>query len=841
MRIKWIVNSILIMLLCIIAFLGLAHRDAAVAAEEGSDKIEGLLLDEFSANGSADFIVRFTEHADLSPAYSMGWNARGEFVYNTLRDTANNSQANAKAILDAQGLTYQTFIAGNDLYVWGGSQVSVKGLASLNELAALPEVSSIRATRTYYIDPVEVIKSLENISWAGDFLAKNVLTTVGDSTNATTDWGIIDTKANQFWTEFGSKGDGIVVANIDTGVQWNHPALINQFKCPGDPSNPACWADPSNICGSGGACDNNGHGTHTMGTMVAKDDPALPYIAGMAPNAKWIACKGCESNKCSDLALTTCADWILAPGGNPANRPNVVNNSWGDVGGDAWYMTYVNNWRAAGIFPAFSAGNSGPNCNTLGSPGDYQVSFASAAHASNRTIASFSSRSPGLFGHDPYTKPNISAPGQSICSTVPTNNWSCGYSGTSMASPHAAGAVALLWSCNPALKGQIDATFQLLQNNTDAAPAGSCGAPPDGQGNYTYGYGYLDVLAAGKAICPIDAIKLDATLPTNDTTTITFTLRNVGTQPLEWRIAELPGVMNVNDLQVAIPPVDEVRQIALSVESKPASGNAMNAPSIPEGAVSLILDDGSVDSDVGVNTGGYDSQFIWFNLFTPAQADFPFALNQIQVFFDNLIGVDVGDAIDLVVYQDADSNPANGATLVATYHVTVQAVDGITWSVYNLPSPVLISGPGDVLIGAINRHAVSGVSPVSYPAAIDKTASQRRSWIGWWTADPPKPAILPPDNTFSIIDDIMTSGGNWMIRAIGNTTIDIPWLSESPTSGIVPAGESIVVAVAFDSTGLVPGIYRASLAIHTNNPDEGLITIPVRLSIPGCYLPIINK
>ncbi|MFZ0534472.1 MAG: S8 family serine peptidase, partial [Anaerolineales bacterium] len=105
------------------------------------------------------------------------------------------------------------------------------------------------------------------------------------------------------------------------------------------------------------------------------------------------------------------------------------------------------------------------------------------------------------FGHDPYTKPNLSAPGVNICSTVPTNNWSCGYSGTSMASPHTAGAVALLWSCNPSLKGNIDATFRLLQNNTDAAPAGICGAPADGQGNYTYGYGYLDVLAAGDATC----------------------------------------------------------------------------------------------------------------------------------------------------------------------------------------------------------------------------------------------------------------------------------------------------------------------------------------------------
>ncbi len=77
-----------------------------------------------------------------------------------------------------------------------------------------------------------------------------------------------------------------------------------------------------------------------------------------------------------------------------------------------------------------------------------------------------------------------------------------------MASPHNAGAVALLWSCNPALVGQIDATFQLLQNNTDTAPAGNCGAPPDGQGNYTFGYGYLNVLKAGQAGCAPTPVRL---------------------------------------------------------------------------------------------------------------------------------------------------------------------------------------------------------------------------------------------------------------------------------------------------------------------------------------------
>lgn len=495
MKHRWLFNALAVLFLVTGVFGSFANTPVAIAAtgeSSSADKIEPALLDKFNQEGTVDFIVRFNEQADLSPAYSMGWTERGEYVYNTLREIATRAQARAKGMLDGAGLEYQTFIAGNDLYVTAGT------LAVATDLAALEEVYYIRATRTYYIDPVAIENPLANVSWSGELLARNLSANVGDPDALA--WGITYTKADQFWTAFGVQGDGIKVANIDTGVQWNHPALDQSYGCPGDPGNASCWADPSNICG-GTPCDNNGHGTHTMGTMVADDDPSLTYQAGMAPNSTWIACKGCETNSCSDAALNACADWALAPGGDTNNRPDVLNNSWGGGGGDNWYLAKVQAWRAAGIFPAFSAGNAGSSCNTLGSPGDYQESFASAAIDVAGNVASFSSRGPSAFGHDPYTKPNISAPGVSVCSTVPTNSWSCGYSGTSMASPHSAGAVALLWSCNPSLVGMIDQTFEILQDTADVTPAGNCSAPPDGEGNYTYGYGYLNVLDVGTAWC----------------------------------------------------------------------------------------------------------------------------------------------------------------------------------------------------------------------------------------------------------------------------------------------------------------------------------------------------
>jgi hypothetical protein len=132
----------------------------------------------------------------------------------------------------------------------------------------------------------------------------------------------------------------------------------------------------------------------------------------------------------------------------------------------------------------------------MGSPGDYQESFASTGHNVNRSH--YYAQGPSAFGHEPYTKPNITAPAVSICSTVPTNSWSCGYSGTSMASPHSAGAVALVWSACPSYVGQMDMTFEILQDNADppAPNPPGCGVPPDGEGTYEDGYGYLNALAA---------------------------------------------------------------------------------------------------------------------------------------------------------------------------------------------------------------------------------------------------------------------------------------------------------------------------------------------------------
>ena len=795
MKMKWVINTTAIALLIFVAFLGLAKHDSVIAAQDEESKIEGLLLNRFTTDGNADFIVRFTEQADLSSAYSMEWNARGEFVYNTLRETATRSQANTIAILNGSGYKNQTLIGGNDLYVWGGN------LAVANELAALPDVYFIRATRTYYIDPVVVIKPFENVSWAGDFLAKNTLTTVGNSTDATTDWGITDTKADQFWATFGVQGDGIKVANIDTGVQWNHPALVNQFACPGDPGNPTCWKDPSNICAGGTACDNSGHGTHTMGTMVAKDDPGLTYIAGMAPDATWIACKGCESKSCSDFALITCADWILAPGGIPANRPNVVNNSWGGGGDNNWYQAKIQAWVAAGIFPAFSAGNR-TGCRTLGSPGDYQESFGTTGHNSSR-VHNYA-QGPSAFGDEPYTKPNITAPGVSICSTIPTNGWSCGYSGTSMASPHSAGAVALLWSCQPNLIGQVTATFEALQNGADAPDPSNptCGIPPDGEGTYEDGYGYLNVFNAGVATCAVQEpiivvgpLALSASLLPDVITTVTLTISNNGNAALDWNIIEVLGAHQTKESSQAL------QRLFPTGVSAPASPKA--SPLVD------VISDGRFEAAT--------PNPFWTEYTTNFGTQLCDALSCCT---NGGTGPPTGDwwawfgRIDLTyeegyVYKNVTLDPGN-ATLSfwsetpacdSTDDYLEVLVDGTR--VYSVDGSNPACGKVGCALQTVDQSAYSDVSvlEISYHSATFSTNGDVSNFF---------------------VDDVVLDN---------EAVVDVPWLSETPISGTVQPGESVFVAVTFDSTGLTVGEYLASLDVTSNDPDTPVVNVPVSLTV----------
>ncbi|TKK73481.1 peptidase S8 [Kribbella jiaozuonensis] len=427
-------------------------------------------LEGKEAKSATDYWVRFGAKADLTAASRItNWNERGTAVAAALKKAAADSQASIRAELDAQHVKYQAFWGTNAIRIESGSLALAQDLATHNEVEGLYAPVQIEVPK---VTPGQQEKAIQAV-----------------------EWGVANIKANQVWSQYGDKGEGIVVASIDTGVQYDHPALVNQYRGnngDGTFNHNYNWFDAAGTSPNAPS-DGNGHGTHTMGTMVG-DDGAGNQI-GVAPGVKWIAANGCCP---SDAALISSGQWMLEPtdlaGQNPdaSKRPNVINNSWGSTlpSNDPFMEDITLAWTASGIFGAFANGNSGEGgCNTSGSPGSLTSNYSAGAYDINNNIASFSGRG---VGQDGTIKPNISAPGVNVRSSLPDNTYGA-FNGTSMATPHLTATVALLWSASPSLKGDVAATRALLNQTAIDTPNSQCGGTD--ANNNVFGQGRLDALA----------------------------------------------------------------------------------------------------------------------------------------------------------------------------------------------------------------------------------------------------------------------------------------------------------------------------------------------------------
>ena len=480
---------------------------AARASAAWATKVDESLLQATADAAAAEFLIVLNTQADLSGAAALrGKTARGEYVYQTLTAVASRTQAPVRAILDAHDATYRSYWIHNMIWVSGDREL-------VRLMASRPDVSHVYANEWQSIDlpkPTTPSVALRDLS--------PVL------------WNIALTNAPDLWAK-DYYGQGVVIGGQDTGYEWQHPAIMTKYRGwdgqnanhdynwhdaihAEDPNSPA-----PNPCGLSTAapCDDNGHGTHTMGTMVGEMPDSQTGIdnakwIGMAPGAKWIGCRNMESDKGSPVTYAECYEWFIAPypyggdsftDGDPSKAPHAINNSWSCPTSEG--CTSVDILRevveavtAAGIVTVHSAGNSGSTCGSVSTPSAiYDASFTVGATYRDDDIASFSSRGPVTADGSGRLKPDIVAPGVSIYSSYRNGQYET-LSGTSMAGPHVAGLVALLISADPDLAGQVEEIERIIvQSGHHLLTRQGCGDDtPTSVPNNVYGWGRIDALTA---------------------------------------------------------------------------------------------------------------------------------------------------------------------------------------------------------------------------------------------------------------------------------------------------------------------------------------------------------
>ena len=442
-----------------------------------SDKLSDEVRELKQTEGEQEFLIQY--HSDLKldddssqqamSLSGMDRKARTVSVVGQLKKDALNKQGPLIEKLKKERIDYKSFFVVNMLQVKTTYQ-------KMSEIAKDPAVKKV-----YLNNKIQVIDP-ERIKPQYEAMADPSI------------WNIKNVKADAAW-DMGYKGAGVVIGIIDSGADWSHPAIRAQFRAynPSNPTKPDAnqlkysWVDEVGYSSS--PYDDNGHGTHCIGTMVGK----IPGGAtiGVAPKAKWIAAKALDaygSAYNSDLLST--GEWMIAPGGDPTKAPDVINNSWGgsDITSE-WYRDMVKSWRYAGIIPIFAAGNQMPKepapwPGSIVDPAYYPESFAVGALDSSNALAKFSKLGPSTFD-ERIIKPEISAPGVDIYSSLPGGKYGL-YSGTSMAAPHVAGVAALILSAN--LKLSVDDVLLSIQRSATPLTSSKFPASP----NMGFGYGIIN-------------------------------------------------------------------------------------------------------------------------------------------------------------------------------------------------------------------------------------------------------------------------------------------------------------------------------------------------------------
>ncbi len=462
-------------------------------------KIAPWVMDHLASGGQAEFLIVLADQADLSGAEALPTKLeKGRYVRDALWSKAQSTQAPLLAQLAARHIEHRAYYIVNLIWAKGDRNLAL-------DLAARPDVARIEAN-----------PQISNLKYPISTLRVQSPRFASNLQSSGIEPNITYVHAPGVWS-LGFTGQGIVVGGQDTGYDWTHPALKPHYRGWDGVSatHDTNWHDSihvnshgANVCGVNSLvpCDDSQHGTHTMGTAVG-DDGAGNRI-GMAPGAKWIGCRNMDNGWGTPATYLECFEFFLAPYpmngtailGDPALSPDVTVNSWScpDYEGCSWdtLQAAVEAQRAAGIMTVVAATNNGYTCSSIREPpAVYAAAYTvGALNTGTDSIASFSNLGPVIVDGSNRRKPDIAAPGTGIRSSVPGSGYSSAFNGTSMATPHVAGAVALLWSARPALRNQITLTEQVLNDSAVHVSSTACGS--SGWPNNTYGYGRLDVKAA---------------------------------------------------------------------------------------------------------------------------------------------------------------------------------------------------------------------------------------------------------------------------------------------------------------------------------------------------------
>ena len=260
-------------------------------------------------------------------------------------------------------------------------------------------------------------------------------------------WGADLIKAPTAWNN-GYTGQGITVAVLDTGVDYNHQDLKNNI-----------WSNTKEIAGNGidddgngytddvqgwnfdssnnNILDNNGHGTHVSGTIAAENNGI--GVTGIAYNSKIMPVKVLDANGSGSYANIAKGIYYAVD-----NGANVINLSLGGNSSNDTLKSAIEYASSKNVIVVMAAGNNGDSIPSYPARYAYNSGIAVGAVDQNNNLADFSNRS----GSQEITY--VTAPGVDVYSTIPNNQYA-NYNGTSMAAPHIAGVVALMLSANPNL------------------------------------------------------------------------------------------------------------------------------------------------------------------------------------------------------------------------------------------------------------------------------------------------------------------------------------------------------------------------------------------------------